>query len=59
MQTVSRREFLRTAGVGAAAVGLGTAARLAWAAERRERLNVLFIAVDDLRPANPCEARAV
>ncbi|MBN2138076.1 MAG: sulfatase-like hydrolase/transferase [Sedimentisphaerales bacterium] len=46
----NRRQFLKYAGVGAAALGI-----CGWSsAEERKRPNVLFIAVDDLRPQLGC-----
>ena len=48
---MQRREFLRMMAVGAAAVPLG---RLAAAEAGKAKMNVLFIAVDDLRPELGC-----
>lgn len=54
MLSSSRRDFLRTALAGAA-VGAGLPSRARAAVERRGgRFNVLFIAVDDLRPQLGC-----
>jgi len=54
MAVLKRRDFLRIALGGAAASALGPAAGLAKLAERRGKRNVLFIAVDDLRPQLGC-----
>ena len=54
MAALKRRDFLRIAFGGAAASALAPAAALAKLADRRGRLNVLFIAVDDLRPELAC-----
>ena len=54
----TRREFLSTLGAGAAGLGLlgpaGVLPRRADAARAEKRPNVLFIAVDDLRPELRC-----
>jgi len=48
---MDRRGFLRAVGAGVAAMSLP---RFAFAPLRRRRMNVLFIAVDDLRPQLAC-----
>ncbi len=53
MKTLGRRDFLRLAGVSAAALAAGPATANA-AAKRGDRLNVLFLAVDDLRTELGC-----
>lgn len=52
----SRRDFLSKAATGAAGLACGALpAGLLWAREaQRRRMNVLFIAVDDLRPTLGC-----
>jgi len=56
MQPTTRREFLKLAGRGAAALMMAPAAlpRVAAAMAKRGTYNVLFIAVDDLRPQLGC-----
>jgi len=51
---LARREFLKTIGFGAAAVALSPMARAAGGGGAKGRPNVLFIAVDDLRPELGC-----
>ena len=53
----SRRDFLKAAGFSAAAVCGGCAGQLIGAGANKKKPNVLFIAVDDLRPEIACYGR--
>lgn len=50
----SRRDFLKAAGFSAAAVCSGCAGQLIGAGANKKKPNVLFIAIDDLRPELGC-----
>ncbi|NQT54520.1 sulfatase-like hydrolase/transferase, partial [bacterium] len=54
MPAPSRRDFLWSGLKGAGALAAASLPRLAAAAPAKSRLNVLFIAVDDLRPQTRC-----
>ena len=58
MKATTRRGFLRTTGACFAAMAAGKLARSAARVGRSDRPNVLFIAVDDLRPALGCYGQA-
>jgi len=54
MRKLTRRQVLRAGGFGMAALGAGRLGLAAGAARAASRPNVLFIAVDDLRPMLGC-----
>ena len=50
----SRRDFIKAAGLGALALNLPLALNSCKSTQPKQKLNVLFIAVDDLRPQLNC-----